>query len=232
MNYELCQNNNNMMFVTLFFGMLSLETGEVLYCNAGHNPPYRVSVGKPAQAIEDAGGMILGVRPHATYTTGRLVLAAGETLYLYSDGAGSPAARPHLVAAFRTGLSARYVEGQNIAFEYSGARGQYERLPELAADLVRHQVSVIFAEGATAALAAKGSSSTIPIVFSSGGDMVKSGLVVSLNRGTKLPSLPRGAVAIRRPGPDGSFGIMRRQASPTSIAAWVAGTEVCADWQR
>ena len=52
-NRELCQNNNDMMFVTLFFGMLSLETGEVLYCNAGHNPPYRVNGGKP-QAIEDA----------------------------------------------------------------------------------------------------------------------------------------------------------------------------------
>ena len=84
-NRELCQNNSDMMFVTLFFGMLSLDTGEVLYCNAGHNPPYRVNGGAP-QPIEDAKGMILGIRPHATYTTGRLVLAPGETLYLYSDG--------------------------------------------------------------------------------------------------------------------------------------------------
>ena len=84
-NRELCQNNNDMMFVTLFFGMLSPETGEVLYCNAGHNPPYRVNGGKP-QAIEDAHGITLGIRPQATYQTGRLVLAPGETLYLYSDG--------------------------------------------------------------------------------------------------------------------------------------------------
>jgi sigma-B regulation protein RsbU (phosphoserine phosphatase) len=84
-NRELCQNNNDMMFVTLFFGMLSLDTGEVLYCNAGHNPPYRVNCGDP-QAIEDAKGMILGIRPHAAYTTGKLILAPRETLYLYSDG--------------------------------------------------------------------------------------------------------------------------------------------------
>ena len=84
-NRELCQNNNDMMFVTLFFGMLALDTGEVLYCNAGHNPPYRVDGGTP-QAIEDAKGMILGIQPRAAYTTGKLVLAPGETLYLYSDG--------------------------------------------------------------------------------------------------------------------------------------------------
>ena len=84
-NRELCQNNNDMMFVTLFFGMLALDTGEVLYCNAGHNPPYRVNGGTP-RAIEDAKGMILGIQPRAAYTTGKLVLAPGETLYLYSDG--------------------------------------------------------------------------------------------------------------------------------------------------
>jgi sigma-B regulation protein RsbU (phosphoserine phosphatase) len=84
-NRELCQNNNDMMFVTLFFGMLAPDTGEVLYCNAGHNPPYRVN-GDTPQAIEDAKGMILGIQPRAAYTTGKLVLAPGETLYLYSDG--------------------------------------------------------------------------------------------------------------------------------------------------
>ena len=73
------------MFVTLFFGMLSPKTGEVLYCNAGHNPPYRVNGGKP-QAIEDAHGLTLGIRPQAAYQTGTLVLAPGETLLLFSDG--------------------------------------------------------------------------------------------------------------------------------------------------
>src|SRR4051812_19867099 len=84
---------------------------------------------------------------------------------------GSPTARPHLIAAFRKGLSETgYVEGQNVAFEYSAAGGLYERLPELAANLVRRQVAVIFVEGTIAALAAQAASSTIPIVFSSGGD--------------------------------------------------------------
>jgi sigma-B regulation protein RsbU (phosphoserine phosphatase) len=69
-NRELCQNNNDMMFVTLFFGMLAPDTGEVLYCNAGHNPPYRVN-GDTPQAIEDAKGMILGIQPRAAYTTGK-----------------------------------------------------------------------------------------------------------------------------------------------------------------
>src|SRR3954471_16985650 len=65
---------------------------------------------------------------------------------------GSPTARPHLVAAFRKGLSETgYVEGQNVAFQYNAAGGQYERLPELAADLVRREVAVIFVEGSTAA---------------------------------------------------------------------------------
>ena len=84
-NRELCQNNNDMMFVTLFFGMMSPKTGEVLYCNAGHNAPYRV-VGGVAAPVEEPKGIILGVRPQAEYQTGTLTLRPGETLYLFSDG--------------------------------------------------------------------------------------------------------------------------------------------------
>ena len=84
-NRELCQNNGDMMFVTLFFAMLRPATGELEYCNAGHNVPYRVN-GQGLAAIEGAKGIILGVRPDAVYATGRTALAPGESIYVFTDG--------------------------------------------------------------------------------------------------------------------------------------------------
>jgi len=101
--------------------------------------------------------------------------------YLYS---GAPEAGAPMLAAFRKGLSeVGFSEGRNVEIEYRWANNEPERLPELAADLVRRRVTVIVSPGTSpATLAAKASTTTIPIIFRTGGDPIELGLVTSLNR--------------------------------------------------
>src|SRR5262245_45833865 len=97
--------------------------------------------------------------------------------------AGRPAPADRL-AAFRQGLNdLGYIEGRNVAVERRDS-DQYDRLPELASELVRDQVTAIFADNLAAAVSARAATATIPIVFAVGGDPVRDGLVTSLSRPT------------------------------------------------
>jgi len=84
-NRELCQNNDDMMFVTLFLGMLQPNTGELRFCNAGHNPPYLCNAGM-VEAIDGAKGVVLGVDAGGSYVTGQMTVPPGAMIYLYTDG--------------------------------------------------------------------------------------------------------------------------------------------------
>src|SRR5215470_9251286 len=142
----------------------------------------------------------------------------------------SPDETAHLVAAFRRGLGENgFVEGQNVTIEYRWALGQYDQLPAMALELVRHPVTVLTATGGEpSAFAAKAATSTIPIVFTTGDDPVKQGLVASYNRpggnatGVRLltdPAEPKRLALLRELVPQATtIGVLLNPGRPGSAS--------------
>jgi len=85
-NHELCLENDSMMFVTVFCGILNFRTGEVRYSNAGHNPPLVLKPGRPPEWLPLPEGFLLGAMEDSPYETRQILLAPGDTLLLYTDG--------------------------------------------------------------------------------------------------------------------------------------------------
>ena len=136
----------------------------------------------------------------------------------------SPEPLSHILLGFRQGLSETgYVEGQNVAIDYRWARGQYDLLPALAAELVKQRVAVIVAGGGEmTAAAVKAATSTIPTIFTSAGDPTKVGLVESLNRpGGNLT----GIVTFTSVVETKKLGLLRELISPSTVIAMLINPE-------
>src|SRR5262249_8031612 len=86
LNNELCRDNESSMFVTIFYGILHIPTGELQYSNGGHNLPFLLSRHGVVRPVENTGGMALGVMEDVTYRANTIALRAGEGLFLYTDG--------------------------------------------------------------------------------------------------------------------------------------------------
>jgi putative ABC transport system substrate-binding protein len=153
----------------------------------------------------------------------------------------SSEASASFVTGFRKGLSEiGYVEGRNVAIEFRWANNEFDRVPQLAADLVRHGVAVIATFGFASALAAKAATVTIPIVYAGGGEPVQAGLVASLNRPggnvtginilsveltakrvgllhELLPTASRFGLLVRRGSPNAEFVIKEAQAAASTM---------------
>src|SRR6516165_9983751 len=135
--------------------------------------------------------------------------------YLHS---GSSAPYAHLVGAFRQSLKeAGYVEGENVAIEFRWAENKLDRLPALAVDLAQRRVAVIVGPNVSMR-AARAATSTIPIVFISGGDPIASGLVTNLNRpGGNITGVTFGSGPLQPK----RLGLLHELVPPPATIAWL-----------
>ena len=85
-NDLLCESNPSCIFITLFFGVLDLRTGDLIYSNAGHNPPRVLRTDSGVEVVPKTGNLVLGIQPSHTYNNKQIQLMPGDTLFLYTDG--------------------------------------------------------------------------------------------------------------------------------------------------
>ena len=85
-NNDLCHENESGMFCTLFYGIMNMETGEVTYANAGHNPPYIINKNSEPVQIESTGGIALGVMEEMEFESATFTVSKGDSIFLYTDG--------------------------------------------------------------------------------------------------------------------------------------------------
>lgn len=130
-NEDLSLENPSMMFVTLFLGILDIRTGEIEFCNAGHNPPYVLGTEGNLKPVETTGGIILGVEEEAVYQSKKLVLEKGEAIFVFTDGV-TEAMDPdhHLFSEERLEKRLKEIGGKPIESLVSGVMESVEAFAE------------------------------------------------------------------------------------------------------
>lgn len=127
------------LFITLFYGIIDLRSGEVEFCNAGHNPPYHVSPKAQPRPLDEPSGIVLGVVDQAEYHAGHLRLEAGDGLFLYTDG---------ITEAMDA--SQRMYGEDRLCSRLEGGGGAQQRVDAVLEDLRQYSHGVVQSDDITA----------------------------------------------------------------------------------